>query len=251
MGTGTSPSEQRSEPVVANAAADPDQSLPSIQAPSPAELADVARHVKDALPRDLYDNFKLIVYVSKASSGRWAQHMFVFQKEDTGNLVLRYDWPVSTGRERDEFNDAGALLPSVTPEGYFQLDPGRMYTSHRSNQWGTLMPYAMFFKWTGEGHPTGLAIHAATEDEVSFLGTRASAGCVRLPPEAAHSLFHLIHSEYRQPTPMLEIDFHKGATSTGGNLHLNVDGSIKLADGYSVLVFIEDYGDGHDVALLP
>ena len=44
-----------------------------------------------------------------------------------GELTLRYDWPVSTGREKVEYNKAGWKLPSFTPAGYYELDPHRMY----------------------------------------------------------------------------------------------------------------------------
>ena len=47
------------------------------------------------------------------------------------------------------------------------------------------MPYAMFFNWENHGYQTGLAIHGATGDDIGLLGTRASAGCVRLSPENA------------------------------------------------------------------
>jgi len=38
--------------------------------------------------------------------------MFVFQKQPDGSLVLSDNWPVSTGRERDETNSAGKEPPS-------------------------------------------------------------------------------------------------------------------------------------------
>jgi hypothetical protein len=214
------------------------------------DLAAVALHVRNTIANDLFDNFQLFLYVSKSDSGPWAQRMFVLTKHPDGTLAVLDNWPVSTGRERNESNAAGKSLPSFTPQGYYQLDPARMYTSHRSIQWGDSMPYAMFFNWTRDGHATGLAIHAATDDEVSLLGTRASAGCVRLSPVAAQSLFTLVQADYRGATPAFEGYIRDGATGNSGDLQINADGSFKLADGYKVLVFIEDFGGDASVASL-
>jgi hypothetical protein len=225
--------------------------IPSAPALSATELSSVAQHVKSSLTRGLYDNFQLFLYVSKAASGRWAQRMFVLAKQPDGALEILYDWPVSTGRELNEFNAAGTMLPSFTPQGYYQLDPGRMYANHRSVQWGEQMPHAMFFNWTKEGHATGLAIHGATDGEVSLLGTRASAGCVRLAPDAAQILFKLVQTQYRGPVPMFEAYSRTGSSGNGGSLLVSPDGSFQVSDGYKVLVFIEDFGGDASVALLP
>ncbi len=225
--------------------------VPPATALSAAELASVAQHVQSTLTSDLYDNFQLFLYVSKAKSGPWAQHMFVLTKQPDGTLAILADWLVSTGRERNEFNATGAMLPSFTPQGYYQLDPSRMYANYRSIQWGELMPYAMFFNWTKEGRATGLAIHAATDDEVSLLGTRASAGCVRLSPEAAQDLFKLVQAQYRGAAPIFESYSRNGPPGNSGSLLLNADGSFQFAAGYKVLVFIEDFGGDASVALLP
>jgi L,D-transpeptidase-like protein len=231
--------------------ADPDPAPIVLTPPlSPDELAAVSLHVRNTLTADLFDNFQLFLYVSKSESGPWAQRMFVLTKQSGGTLAVLDNWPVSTGRERDEANAAGKMLPSFTPEGYYQLDPARMYTSHRSLQWGDSMPYSMFFNWTRDGRATGLAIHAATDDEVSLLGTRASAGCVRLSPDAAQNLFMLVQADYRGAAPMFEAYARNGATGNSGNLHFNTDGSFQLADGYQVLVFIEDFGGDASVASL-
>ena len=109
----------------------------------------------------------------------------------------------------------------------------------------------MFFNWTKEGHATGLAIHGATDGEVSLLGTRASAGCVRLAPDAAQILFKLVQTQYRGPVPMFEAYSRTGTSGNGGSLLVSSDGSFQVADGYKVLVFIEDFGGDASVALLP
>jgi hypothetical protein len=220
----------------------------SAQTHATSELAAFAQHFSDSLTDDLYDNFQLFLYVNKAETGPLAQQMYVFQKQHDGSLVLTGDWPVSTGRERVEYNNAGKELPSFTPQGYYELDPNRMFANYTSTQWGEPMPYAMFFQWKNGGKLTGLAIHAATDDEVAQLGTRASAGCVRLHPQAARDLFNLVQSEYRGPVPIFGTDPQTGTTDNNGSLVQKPDGSFVLADGYKVLVFVENYGGEDAVA---
>ena len=119
-----------------------------------------------------------------------------------------------------------------------------------SSQWGEQMPHAMFFNWKKDGEATGLAIHGASGDDVGLLGTRASAGCVRLPPEAARTLFALIKSKYRGLAPQFAIDRRTGTMSSDGIIVHDHDGQVQLADGYKVLVFIEDYGGENVVAAM-
>ena len=59
------------------------------------------------------------------------------------------------------------------------------------------MPYAMFFNWVKDGNQTGLAIHAASGEDVGKLGHRASAGCVHLSEDNARTLFAMIRAQYR------------------------------------------------------
>ncbi|HEY1612987.1 MAG TPA: L,D-transpeptidase family protein [Rhizomicrobium sp.] len=218
--------------------------------PGAAEITRVAERLKDNLTSEMLDNFGLFLYISKAASGPWAQRMYVFKKQDDGNLALLYNWPVSTGRERVEYNAAGLRLPSFTPAGYYELDPDRLYRHYHSHQWGEPMPYAMFFNWIKNGNQTGLAIHSATRADVAMLGQRASAGCVRLPPAAARTLFTLIRSDYRGLAPRFAIDRRTGTMSNDGILLHDADGHARLADGYKVLVFIENYGGDNVVAAL-
>src|SRR6185503_1876491 len=104
-----------------------------------------------------------------------------------------YDWPVSTGRETMEVNALGNQMSTATPAGFYELDPKRFFVDYRSTQWNEAMPHAMFFNWKDHGVLTGLAIHAATDAGIAQIGTRASAGCVRLSPQNAETLFNLIH----------------------------------------------------------
>lgn len=220
---------------------------PQTTAPQdPDEIAHVQQRLRDSLTKDMFDHFELFLYVSKADKGPWAQHMYVFQKRD-GELAMLYDWPVSTGREKVEYNSAGEELPSFTPEGYYELDPHRFFEQYHSVQWDQDMPHAMFFNWEKDGLLTGLAIHAATGDDVSLLGTRSSAGCVRLAPENAALLYSLIRSKYAGLVPKFAFDKKTATISNDGVMVHSTDGRLELTKGYKVLLFIENYGGASDV----
>jgi lipoprotein-anchoring transpeptidase ErfK/SrfK len=243
-------------PATANTAAPPNVGLQPLTAipagpgPTTEEIARVESRLKDNLTSEMLDNFQLFLYVSKAATGPLAQRMYVFEKQPSGDLALTYNWPVSTGREKIEFNAAGRELPSFTPSGYFELDPHRFYVRYMSRQWHEPMPYAMFFNWKKNGVATGLAIHSASGDDISLLGTRASAGCVRLAPEAAHTLFYLIKTRYRGLAPRFAVDRRTGTMSNDGIILHDPNGHAQLAEGYKVLVFIEDYGGQNVVAAM-
>jgi len=221
---------------------------PDLSLPAPAEMRRVVQRLKDNLTSELLANFELFLYVSKADAGPWAQRMYVFRKEASGNLDLLYNWPVSTGRELIEYAPDGERAPSFTPQGYFELDPDRMYRHHVSGQWHQPMPYAMFFNWEKDGYQTGLAIHGASGDDIALLGKRASAGCVRIAPEHAALLFNLIKTQYRGLAPRFAYDRRTATMSNDGLLMHDAQGRVKLAEGYKVLVFIENYGGDNVVA---
>lgn len=222
---------------------------PDVSPPSDAEIVRVQQRLADNLTGEMRANFDLFLYVSKADSGPWAQRMYVFQKNgDT--LSPLYNWPVSTGREKIEYNPAGAKLTTFTPQGYYELDPKRFYARYHSMQWGKPMPHAMFFSWIKDGYQTGLAIHGASGDDVGLLGTRASAGCIHLAPENAALLFNLIRTQYRGLAPQFAYDRKTATMSNDGVLLHDRAGQLKLAQGYRVLVFIENYGGENVVAAL-
>jgi lipoprotein-anchoring transpeptidase ErfK/SrfK len=234
-------------PEEKSATQDQELASESVQPPAPAaEIARVEQRLRANLSDPLFQNFDLFLYVSKAASGPWAQHMYVFAKEESGQFTLLHDWPVSTGREKIEKNPAGKTVESYTPAGYYQLDPDRMWKNYHSSQWGAPMPYAMFFDWTRNGYQTGVAIHAATESELDKLGQRASAGCVRLSSQAAETLFKLIRTQYRGKVPSFVYDKRTQTLSNKGEIARNPSGEIEYQEGYRVLVFIENYG-GDDV----
>jgi hypothetical protein len=219
-------------------------------APATNEVAAVEERLRNRLNQELYADFKLFLYVSKAASGPLAQRMYVFRRGARGALDLLYNWPVSTGRERTELNGEGLELSSSTPTGYFKLDPNRFYLHHVSTQWREPMPFAMFFDWVEHGRPTGIAIHAATKAEIAELGRRASAGCIRLSPQDAQTLFTLIRAQYRGLTPRFAMDHRTGTMSNEGIVLHAANGRAELTEGYKVLVVVENYGGGNLVAAM-
>lgn len=224
--------------------------VPSAATGNPADIVRVTERLRDSLSREIFENFELFLYVSKADAGPWAQHMYVFKKQPSGDLALLYNWPVSTGRERIEFNPEGRRVQTDTPPGYYELDPNRSYARYRSGEWGQSMPYAMFFNWVRNGDETGLAIHAASGDDVAKIGQRASAGCIHLSEDNARTLFTMIRAQYRGLAPRFAIDRRTGTMSNQGILLHDAGGQVKMAEGYKVLVFIEDYGGENVVAAL-
>jgi lipoprotein-anchoring transpeptidase ErfK/SrfK len=223
---------------------------PDLGMPGPAELTRVMLRLKDNLTSEMLGNFELFLYVSKAENGPWAQRMYVFRKQGNGNLDLLYNWPVSTGRELVEYAPNGQRAPSFTPQGYYELDPNRMFKHHVSGQWQQPMPHAMFFSWEKNGMQTGLAIHGAAGDDVAMLGQRASAGCVRLAPENAALLFNLIKTQYRGLAPRFSYDRRTASMSNDGLMMHDAEGKLQFAEGYKVLVFIENYGGDNVVAAI-
>jgi L,D-transpeptidase catalytic domain len=220
------------------------------QSPSDPRFDEVALRLEASLSDEMLANFNLFIYVDKAETGPLAQRMYVFRKTNDGDLALLYDWSVSTGRERFERDVHGHEQSSFTPKGYFEIDPKRLYADHASAQWDEAMPYAMFFNWKPNGHQTGLAIHGTAEDGESALGTRASAGCVRLSLDNAHTLFDLVRSQLQGPTPKLAyLDGESDVSSEGLFLH-DSTGRLQLADGYPVLVLVDDYGGENRVTAL-
>jgi lipoprotein-anchoring transpeptidase ErfK/SrfK len=226
-------SAQRPEPQVN---ADGTASSASVQIAQQVEA-----RLKENLSPELFQNFGLFIYVSKADVGPWAQRMYVFQKVGDDLLPL-YDWPVSTGREAVEADAQGVELPTTTPTGYYELDGKRLFEKYRSTQWNESMPYAMFFNWTNHGVQTGLAIHAATDEGVGLLGMRASAGCVRLSLENARTLFSLVRDNYKGAMPKLAFDKYTSTTMNNGLVLHDQSGNVELTPGYSVLVYIDEYG---------
>jgi lipoprotein-anchoring transpeptidase ErfK/SrfK len=223
---------------------------PDANPPSPGEISSVLSHLKASLTKELYANFDLFLYVSKADHGPWSQRMFVFQKQASGDLNMIYSFPVSTGREVLMAGPSGKMYNTNTPQGYFQLDRDRMYRRYHSSEWDHAMPYAMFFNWEHDGLQTGVAIHSATGEDIALLGKRSSAGCIRLHPDNAHLLYNLIRKNYRGLAPRFAYDKRTATMADDGLLMHDKAGNLEYTQGYKVLVLIENNGGDNVVAAL-
>ncbi|HWA29590.1 MAG TPA: L,D-transpeptidase [Rhizomicrobium sp.] len=202
------------------------------------QAVSVAQRLRASVPSDLFPYFDVYLYVSKAASGPWAQHMFVFHKSASGQLIYEESFPVSTGRERQE------KYFTSTPSGLFELDPDRFDANHRSHRWNNApMPWAMFLNYTIDNHATGVALHSGV-GHVALLGQRASGGCVRMPPEKAEEYFHRFQATERGQVPVFAFDASRGTTRTDGAILLDAGGRPLLTDGYKVLLIIQDYPGG-------
>ena len=230
----------------------PQFDIAGIPEPSPSQTPPTTRaqaaslRLRASLTPEMQQNFDLFILVSKSDRGPLGQRMFVYRK-DHGALTLLYDWVASTGREKDEVSPRGRKSFTSTPAGFYQLDPDRMYRRYHSYSWDQDMPNAMFFNWTRQGMQTGLAIHSATGDDITRLGQRASAGCVHLSPENAAMLYQLIR-DYRGDAPRFAYNADTDTMSNKGLFMHRRDGSLKMADGYRVLIDIEESGGADVVA---
>ena len=212
---------------------------PVIPVPAHDRLKAAAFRLKDKLTPEMIGHFDLILYVSKANSGPLAQRMVVF--ENSGEVLTPiHDWKVSTGREQDEVSPRGRSTFTATPKGFYEFDPDRMYRAYHSWNWDRDMPHAMFFNWERRGVVTGLAIHAATGEDIAKLGSRASAGCVHLGPENAALLYRLVQG-HEGRVPRFAYNADTDTMSNSGNFMHDRKGRLKMAEGYRVLVVIDDY----------
>jgi lipoprotein-anchoring transpeptidase ErfK/SrfK len=203
-----------------------------------AQAPNVAARVRESVPGEFLNYFDVVLYVSKSADGPWAQHMFVFHRADSGNLVYEQNFPVSTGREQHE------KYFTSTPTGIFELDPDRFDPMHYSHTWhGAPMAWAMFLDYTHNFRQVGIALHSAGE-HIADLGHRASGGCVRLPPDLAGVLFHRFQSQEQGEVPVLTFDQSRGTTSVVGEMVRGADGRPEMKSGYKVLLLIQDYPGG-------
>jgi len=224
--------------AVAAAPLPPQAVLPPDPAEVAVQTARVAARVSAKVPAELVPYFDTFIYVSKAASGPWAQHLYLFKKASGGTLALDQDFPVSTGRERSE------QYFTATPTGLFELDVHRFIPNARSAKWNDAsMPWAMFLNYSYRTEMSGVALHAAIgRHEIADIGHRASGGCVRLPLAKADLFFHRFLAEERGQVPVFSFDESRGTTNTAGQVVRDGQGNIVLADGVRVLVIIDNFG---------
>jgi len=231
--------------------------LPDLEpvAPSPAEQVAAVRQAVQAqlekrLTPELRANFDLFLFIDKAAAGPAAQRLYVFRKDGDGKLALLYDWAASTGREADEVSPQGQRVFTATPAGLYQFDPARIYRHYFSRAWNGSMPFAMFFDRVRHGAKTGVAVHAATGSGIARLGKRTSAGCIHLSPKHAALLFKLIRTDYKGEVPRFAYDARSRTSSNKGDLMRDPSGHLVMAEGYRVLVDVEDYSGEEAIAAL-
>ena len=218
-------------PAALSSPSPPAQPL-SVDLASGEQPAAIAARIRESVPPELARYFNVFLYVSKASAGPWAQHMFIYHRGDDGDLVFEKAVAVSTGRERQE------KYFTTTPTGLFELDPDRFDRVHFSARWHHApMPWAMFLNYTIHGHLTGVALHSGIGHEAD-LGHRASGGCVRLPPEEAKALFQRFQQEEHGDVPVFAMD--GSSTDVNGRMTRDPAGNPALAPGYRVLVLIQN-----------
>jgi hypothetical protein len=68
---------------------------------------------------------------------------------------------------------------------------------------------------------------------------------VHLAPDDAATLFELIQASYGGPVPRFAYDPETQTRSNDGDFMRNRQGGLEMAEGYRVLIMIEDYtGEG-------
>jgi hypothetical protein len=221
--------------------------VPLSQASNDAQL--LWSRLSHGLSSPLYTNFDLFIYVNKAEQGPWAQHLYAFAKPSGQNpdaeMILMMDTAASTGRETMERAKDGQFVSTSTPAGFYELDPQRFEMGHLSRQWQQNMPNSMFFNWENHGVQTGLAIHGVTDaPSTAALGHRASAGCIQVSLDASRQLFDFITGDFEGEVAQFAYDKKKRTISNTGEFARGSDGQIVMADGYRVLVIIEDLESG-------
>lgn len=195
----------------------------------------------EATIKDKFYGYQAFILIDKSVSSvasrqrnpghRKAQTMYVF-KRNGQQVQLEATYAISTGREpRRNVSD--------TPEGFMRVQwENRNY---RSVKYGEQMAFSLWIE-----SEYGIAIHQTTSDRCSkLIGTRASAGCIRLCEGDAQSVFQFATSYGRQ-TPIVLLD-----KRTGSPIQLGTDSPIynpgaqlqdppKVIRGYPVFVRVID-----------
>ena len=171
------------------------------------------------------NEFDVVIVINKSDKGSTAQSLRLYKK---GQLTLTTK--VSTGREHFEkqkkwFWSHGPKNSyfSSTDIGYYT--PEYLDRLHKSQLWGSIMPWAVFFN-------EGVAIHQAPKGTEDMLGSRASGGCVRTSPEAAPVIYQTVEQAGKGDIPMF--------SRTGDVVFNMADGQPTRRVGYRTLVIVED-----------
>jgi hypothetical protein len=166
---------------------------------------------------DLTQYFPVVVVVNKHENAITGQKMQVYHRG-----ALKWEFDVSTGREKWEDAKSGRRYFSVTSVGWFA--PIQMFEKYHSKTWLADMNNSIFFNG-------GLALHATTPDHFKALGKRDSGGCVRLHPKNAKLLFDLVKAEGKGNVPAYTWD---------GQIQRDGRGRIIYREHWNTIIIIED-----------
>lgn len=168
--------------------------------------------------------FTNVIVINKSNAGASKQRLRLFQ-----NGVLVFETQVSTGREQWEQarrwpwqKGPKRSYFSSTNIGYYT--PTWIERLHKSQLWGSDMPYSIFFD-------EGIAIHQAPEGTEGKLGSRASGGCVRVGPDAASYIFEQVKSIGQGWIPKF---------ARSGSPLRQENGDLDRRQGYKTLIIVED-----------
>ena len=151
--------------------------------------------------------------------------------------------PNTTTETEDVLNNTADLFDaadSISPSLLTQI---KSQDSSRFSLVPIVAQYYFFLNATIKGRQTGVALHSASS-HVAELGSRASGGCVRLPPEKAAELFERFRASEQGMVPVFAYDAAHRRTSGDGVILHDTSGRPVLTPGYRVLLFIEDYPGG-------
>ena len=181
-------------------------------------------------PRDWKSQFENVVVINKADRGPTHQTLRLYVQGEL-KLVTK----TSTGREQFEKGGPRSEISKVhqptrdyfstTPTGYYT--PQTLDIRHKSELWGSIMPYAVFFSG-------GIAVHQAPVGTEGKLGTRASGGCVRISEQAAQVVFKTIQASGSDLVPKFSRD---------GKPFRRWNGDFERELAYRTLVIVEERVD--------
>lgn len=183
-----------------------------------------------------YQSYDLIVVVNKTDLS--IPNTDLIEKGQTARVYLRKEALLRLGSHKFQmtqgYHEASGLIfywsnstartGKDTPSGFY---PPELFSSeHQSSIYNSAnMPWTVFFN-------ANIGSHGVLGNPINILGTPASAGCVRLEPQRARDLFHLVGQIGEGSIDLLD-------KKTGIPAH-NQDGSVKQRFGYKTLFIVKD-----------
>ena len=138
--------------------------------------------------------------VPKRSNLNDAQTLRIYRN---GQLIRKTK--ISTGRGSFQLRGRKAHCEqplesyhTYTEPGYFNFQA--LEKDYKSKSYDADMPNAMFYH-----RGRGLALHAALESKIPYLGTPHSGGCTRMDPLSAESLYESILATENSTIPVIDI----------------------------------------------